>query len=116
MFAEFLACFQSLSGSWIVMRPFHELTSENEAICDEFQCPLLDLTKCIRISPVSDVLRPVSIVHSCTTSCKFKDTGGSRTIEREEIDTQDIIFEHDWKNYMYVLNIQNVNASSYFTF
>ena len=113
LFGELLNCFHSLSGSWIIMRLFEPVTSEsNERICDEFNCPILELTNNIHLCLVSQVLTPVSIVHSCTESCKFKTTSTmTRLVEREQIPIGDITFEHDWTNSFYCLNIYNINTS-----
>ena len=80
--------------SWVAVRPFNELTSGvemNEPILDKFQCPHLDLSNIIYLYPVSLVLTPVSIVHSCSMSCTFK-TNRTRQIEHEEVQTDDFDF------------------------
>ena len=104
-FTEPLTCIKSTITSWVVVRPFNELTSGvemNEPILDEFQCPLLDLSNIIYLYPVSFVLTPVSIVNSCSKSCTFK-TNRTRQIEHEEVQTDDLDFEHDWSNSLYSL-------------
>ena len=99
--------------SWVVVRPFNELTSGvemNEQILDEFQCPLLNLSNVIYLYPVSLVLTPVSIVHSCSTSCTFK-TNSTRQIKCEKVQTDDFDFVHDRSNSLYSLNIYNINTN-----
>ena len=69
---------------------------------NEYDCPILD----IFIISSSNVERPVNIVHECTPTCQFQESAvTSRTIEREDVSSNKLVFMHDRQNIMYCFNI-----------
>ena len=73
---------------------------------DELGCPLLYLTDTIFIVKTSAVLNAVSVVHKCESSCQFVSRLCPRNVERENISTYRLEYEHDYcGNYNYCLNV-----------
>ena len=86
-----------------VMEPMTAL--EGDAICNELGCPLLTLTKTIRAVHPNCVLSSVSIVHQCTESCIFVEMFSTACEERESVLRKSLVYQHDWTNDLYCLNI-----------
>ena len=82
---------------------FFEVTSTT----DEFDCPIIILTNEIASVLPSTIMGPVSIIHSCSASCKIVSKPIYRTIEREKVQQTDdqLAFIHDISDKLYVLNI-----------
>ena len=89
------------------MQGFHELTlSDGRAMVNDYDCPLLDLSTTIFCTTGNNVQRPVSFVHECSATCLCKEAGTSRrSVEREIVEEDTLVFEHDWNNTMYCYNI-----------
>ena len=68
-------------------------------LTNEFECPLLMLTK--SVVPISPelIFEAVSIVHECGETCKFTDET-TRTVQRETIveNKQRLSYKHDFNN------------------
>lgn len=81
----------------------------SQQILNEAGCPLLWLTsKVIALKP-TDILKPVSIVHECTSLCGVKEDTVSRHLERELTTQQVLTFRHDFSNNMFCFNIFCIN-------
>ena len=103
-FGELKACFSILGADYCIVQPYVPLTSNEEPILSEFDCPLLQLDDTLLNVPSERIRSAQSIVHECTTSCKWASTS-TRTIEREKAQRRGMHFEHDLKNNIYSLNI-----------
>ena len=99
-----LATFKLCDGSvHCLVRGFHELTSDGQLVMNEYNCPVSDLSTTIFCTSGKNMQRPVSLVHECSASCVFKETATSlRNVERESIQQNTLVFEHDWSNTMYI--------------
>eukprot|EP00731_Ephydatia_muelleri_P033470 Em0030g27a len=99
-----LATFKCTDGTaHCLVQGFHELTlSDGREMVNDYDCPLLDLSTTIFCTTGNNVQRPVSFVHECSATCLCKETGTSRrSVEREIVEEDTLVFEHDWKNTMY---------------
>lgn len=81
-------------------------------ITNEVDCPLFELTRVIFVARSTTVLKAVSMIHECTASCKFSNKQIARNVEREQISTSRIEYEHDFKNILYCLNLYCMSSSS----
>ena len=103
-----LATFKCTDGTaHCLVQGFHELMlSDGRAMVNDYDCPLLDLSTTIFCTTGNNVQRPVSFVHECSATCLCKETGTSRrSVEREIVEEDTLVFEHDWNNTMYCYNI-----------
>ena len=95
-------CFATSSGEKVaLMRLFREQQDE----VSELDCPLLQLTDIYDTVKTSRILASASIVHQCSGSCKYSRDSVGRTIEREKVEQDSLIFVHDITNTNYSLNI-----------
>ena len=69
---------------------------------NDYECPLVSLTKNIFTVDCNQVKRAVSLVHGCTDTCTFEERDSSRRIERKLTNEKALHFKHDW---MYCLNV-----------
>ena len=97
-----MAVFKCSTGDgYCVVQGFYSMH-----ILNDYDCPVLNLSKNIFIISSSNVRRPVNIVHECTPTCQFQETAvASRTIEREDVSSNKLVFMHDRQNSMYCFNI-----------
>lgn len=86
------------------MNTFECVFAGTELVYNDFDCPLLILTKDIDCVTPTSLVRSVSIVHQCSSSCVFKETVSRTLVEREAIESRRIVFEHDWSNDVFCLN------------
>jgi len=88
-----------------LIRVFDAAEYQDQAILNEFDCPLLTLSDQVIAVPPSHVMSAVSVCHECTDSCVFKKSG-SRRVERETVEaTNRLSYKHDWLNRWFSLNI-----------
>ena len=67
-------------------------------ITNDRDCPLLSAMNYVTAVDPKDIISAVSIVHECTTDCKFK-AGSGRKIERQAVDLQTgLTLQHDYTN------------------
>jgi len=68
------------------VRGMQELVSPlGDQLTDVFDGPLLELTHVIFLTRRSSILKAVSVVHKCSSSCKFVKKEIPRNIERQNI-------------------------------
>ena len=79
-----------------------------EDIVNDYDCPLLELTNELHVVESSTVIREVSVVHECTSSCKYIDKSSSINIERESVSCNQLVLEHDYSNHYYCFNIYGI--------
>ena len=116
-YALLLACVAQDRQWYCVIRPLEMMTALGNPITNDFECPLLTLTDTVLLVPPHRVQTSVSIVHQCTDTCTFTDTGIRRRIEREEVHIRscNLLYKHDWSNNLYCLNIFCMNQWPYFS-
>jgi hypothetical protein len=95
------------SKKFCIVNLFDDLSvsAGRELICNDFDCPLLLLSTDVCLVRPCAIISVVSVVHECTPSCTFKEITTPRVIEREAIQCNQTVFEHDWSNMMYCLNV-----------
>ena len=100
------ACVRSVacSKNFCIVNTFEYVYAGTDLLYNDFDCPLLMLTKDIEYVDPTSLVRSISIVHQCSSSCVFKETVSRMLVEREAIESHRIIFEHDWSNDMFCLN------------
>ena len=81
------------------------ILQKSEQCINDFDCPLYTLTNEIYIMPVSSLIKPVSIIHSCTELCKFTDNLSFVHKEREQVARNELLFLHDFSNNTFSYNI-----------
>lgn len=72
---------------------------------NDLDCPILTLTNDFYAIPPNHILTPVSVVHQCNDACVFVQKVSSSSIERESVSKHSVVFEHDWSNDFYCLNV-----------
>lgn len=104
-----MACYKDIHGhTACIIRGMESILSQlGEPFTNELDCPLLNLTHTLFTTRTNHVMRAVSIVHECTTACKFVEREYPRCVEREAVDLSStrIEQEHDYSNYMYCFNV-----------
>ena len=76
-----------------------------DARLDEFDCPLLQLTTEIYAISSKQIVKSVSVVHSCTDSCVLVERNTPNLVERESVPTSKITFTHDLSNNIFCYNV-----------
>ena len=76
----------------------------DEPILNEQDCPLIQSTNIIMVINSKDIVAPVSLVHQCTSTCKFSLQTVTTTIERKSAEQNRLIFKHDFINDIYCIN------------
>ncbi|KAL5479833.1 hypothetical protein EMCRGX_G023422 [Ephydatia muelleri] len=81
-YALFLTSCQLETGeSFCVLQGYDEFVVNSEPVLNEYECPLLAITKRIFSADCSQIKQAVSIVHECSDSCTF-DWGSREDQER----------------------------------
>ena len=89
-------------GDCCLVRPYDPVTiPDGTIIRNELDCPLVERDNHIISLPPQSILRSVSIVHECLSTCVFREMEKIQTVERECVK---LIFEHDWSNPHYCWN------------
>ena len=57
--------------SFCVLQGCDDFVVNSESVLDEYECPLLGITKRIFSADCSQIKQAVSIVHECSDSCTF---------------------------------------------
>ncbi len=86
------------------------MVSNGTRTCNEFDCPLFTLSTIFQCNPSDSISHSVSMLHECTASCTFK-RGVTETIERENVQSSKLVFEHDFSNNLYSFNIYCMHSS-----
>lgn len=73
---------------------------------NEYDCPLLELSKRIFTTSCHSIKSPVSLVHECGTSCVVQEGSSAESMEREEVVVSNgLVLSHDWTNRLYCYNV-----------
>ena len=100
-----LCCIESNSRCYVIVRHLEPLMAGTEPICNDFDCPLYSLTSILRSIPSAAIIRPVSVVHQCTSTCSLQNKDVSMTLERQVASQKTLCFSHDWRNTLYCYNV-----------
>lgn len=103
-----LTCVQVIAtnSDMCLIRKLETLLSPNgDAILNEFDCPLLQLTTEIYAISSKQIAKSVSVVHSCTDTCVLLEKNTPSFVERESVQTNKITFTHDLSNNIFCYNV-----------
>eukprot|EP00731_Ephydatia_muelleri_P012741 Em0007g51a len=81
-----LCCIERNSRCYVIVRQLEPLMAGTEPICNDFDCPLYSLTSILRSIPSAAIIRPVSVVHQCTSTCSLQnkdDTGAASSVTKD---------------------------------
>ena len=88
LYGILLAVYKLQDGSVVcLIQGFQKLQSQDGAMpfLNEYDCPLLELTRTIFSTPGRNILQAVSVVHECGASCRFEETQTIENVERHKI-------------------------------
>ena len=74
-------------------------------LTDEFEFPLYQQTCLFQVIPSQCIKTSVSFCHQCTSSCKFVRKSTATSFEREILQVQKLVFQHDFTSDVYCLNV-----------
>ena len=76
-----------------------------EDIVNDYDCPLLELTNELHVVEGSTVIREVSVVQECTSSCKYIDKSSSINIDVNQLVVINLCLSTTISNHYYCFNI-----------
>ena len=89
-----------------IVNPSDRVMVGDEAVHNDLDCPLLILTQNLSFISPTKIECPISVVHECSETCSFhQSTTFTTYIEREAVNTNKVIFKHDWSNDVFCLNV-----------
>ncbi|KAL5484535.1 hypothetical protein EMCRGX_G021053 [Ephydatia muelleri] len=99
-YALFLTSCQLETGeSFCVLQGYDEFVVNSEPVLNEYECPLLAITKRIFSADCSQIKQAVSIVHECSDSCTFdwgsREASGEKALDAHESDMSALCFSPD---------------------
>ena len=80
-------------------------TADSEPILNYVGCPLLSLSSELYIISPANVLRPISVVHECDSSCIFGEEEVLQDIEHVRTTCKIRTFQHNFINKIFCFNI-----------
>ena len=95
---KLLCSFNSGHTELCVVQLLKAFIAGDEPILNEQDCPLIQSTNIIMVINSKDIVAPVSLVHQCTSTCKFSLQTVTTTIERKSAEQNRLIFKHDFIN------------------
>lgn len=110
-YALLLVCVAKEDCWCCLVRNMEEIKINDQQLTNEYDCPLLTLSPYITAISPHSILTSLSVVHECTNTCTFIESHATRRVEREVIQENrtSLIFNHDWSNDIYALNIFCMN-------
>ena len=101
---KLLCSFNSGHTELCVVQLLKAFIAGDEPMLNEQDCPLIQSTNIIMVINSKDIVAPVSLVHQCTSTCKFSLQTVTTTIERKSAEQNRLIFKHDFINDIYCIN------------
>lgn len=98
-------------SSLCIVQQLQPMDSFGFQLTNELDCPLFQQTNLFRCIPPQCIRTSVSFCHECTASCKFVLKSTTASCEREPIQLQKLVFEHDSSSDMYCLNMYSISQS-----
>ena len=92
---------KSSGGEFCIVQRFESLLAGGSAVTNDMECPLIMPTHRFEIIESRKIIAPISMVHECSTSCRFQ-ACTTRTIERQTVTDSST---HDKSNNLYSINI-----------
>ena len=107
------ACFEAEGDNWCIVQMYEEDTSEDgKGLVNEFDCPILKLTKVLLAAPTTCILSPASIVHNCNLTCTFNRAQCKRRIEQEQVELPTLKLDHNNRLNSFLFNIYCMKCPS----
>eukprot|EP00731_Ephydatia_muelleri_P021864 Em0014g455a len=78
---------------------------DGQPLVNSFDCPLYYLSRKLFTVDSSAIVRAVSMVHECGSSCKLQDAELFQNVEREEMATMQCVLKHDWTLPLFCYNV-----------
>ena len=100
-----LSCFQSNSTRYCIVQHMDREMASGQPCLNEFDCPLLTLTTVLRVLSPTVIVRAVSVIHQCTSTCVVDFMRIATRTERQGITENTLRLKHDWSNTMYCYNV-----------
>ena len=99
-----VSCFESNSTRYCVVQHMDREMASGQPSHNEFDCPLLTLTKVLRVLSSTAIVRAISVVHQCTSTCVVDSVHIATRMERRGVTENTLRLKHDWSNTMYCYN------------
>ena len=80
-----------------------------QQLYNRFDCPIYCLSTSIAVLASSKIITFVSFVHHCDDSCMFLEDTVTDQIDHQNIDTEKLLFKHDYSNNKFCFNIFCMN-------
>ena len=78
---------------------------DGQPLVNSFDCPLYYLSRKLFTVDSSAIVRTVSMVHECGSSCKLQDAELHQNVVREEMATTQCVLKHDWTLPLFCYNV-----------
>ena len=105
LYGILLGTLKTAADNVLCLEGFQFKSLDDQVLLNDYEYPILELTKAVFSTPESNIRRAVSVVHECTASCHMQEEWTSRNIERENIICNRLEFKHDYTNTMYSYNV-----------
>ena len=101
-----LSCFESNSTRYCMVQHMDpHMVASGQPCLNQFDCPLLTLTKVIRVLSPAAIVRAISVVHQCTSTCVVDSMHIAARMERQRVSENTLRLKHDWSNTVYCYNV-----------
>ena len=87
------------------MQRFEAMDALDGPLNNEYECPLYELTHIFQRIPSVCVGQAVSFFHECTPSCGFNRMETNTLVERQEVMSSRLVFNHDHSRTLYFHNV-----------
>ena len=110
-FGYLSGCVQVPDGEFTsvcIVQVLQPMDSFGIQLTDEFECSLFQQTSLFRCVSSQCIRTSVSFCHQCTSSCKFVRKSTTASFERETLQVQKLVLQHDFNSDMYCLNVYSI--------
>ena len=104
---EYYSMFQGTerSKSFCLAHMLEPIDSLGIPVINEFDCPLLTLIPQFKCISSDCIIQSISVIHQCSSSCKFTLTNILTIVERHQVDQDMLCYVHDYDANIYALNV-----------
>ena len=79
------------------------MVASGQPCLNQFDCPLLTLTKVIRVLFPAAIVRAISVVHQCTSTCVVDSMHIAARMERQRVSENTLRLKHDCRNSIVIM-------------
>ena len=102
---------KTIEESFCVLQKLEaNMEDDGRPVLNDIDCPLYGLKKTLVNVASTNIISPISVVHECTHLCKFSSQLTQCLYERETINKQQIIYQHDYTHPLFSLNVYCMNC------